>query len=91
MFYVYVLKSERFDRFYIGNTNSLEFRLRDHNEGRVKSTKPYSPFIIVYYEVFNTRAEAVRRERAIKRMKRGNSFEIMLRDRLMVGHRPLKP
>ncbi|HNZ70421.1 MAG TPA: GIY-YIG nuclease family protein [Candidatus Dojkabacteria bacterium] len=91
MYFVYILKSIRFDRYYIGSTNNLAFRLRDHNEGRVRSTKHYSPFTIRLFEEYSTRSEAVCREHELKRMKRGNSFKNLLRDRLMVGHRPLKP
>ncbi|TAM99842.1 MAG: hypothetical protein EPN39_05595 [Chitinophagaceae bacterium] len=44
MFFVYALKSLSRNYIYVGMTNSLERRLKEHNEGRNKSTKPYRPF-----------------------------------------------
>ena len=50
MHFVYILKSEKNGRLYIGCTNDLRKRLRKHNSGLVRSTKPYLPWEIVYYE-----------------------------------------
>jgi putative endonuclease len=45
MNYVYINYSEKFDKFYIGQTNDFESRLKLHNLGLVTSTKPYAPWI----------------------------------------------
>jgi putative endonuclease len=73
MFYTYALYSRKFDRIYIGQTDNLQNRLKRHNKGKVKSTKPYIPWEIVYYEKFNSRTEAIRRERELKSHK-GRDF-----------------
>ena len=65
-FYVYFLKSLKNQVLYIGSTENLKNRLRQHNAGRVKSTKAYTPWRLMDYEEFGTRAEAVRRERFLK-------------------------
>ena len=68
-FFVYVLESLKTGGFYVGQTNDLTDRLRRHNEGRVRSTKAYAPWSMVYFEKYETRAEAVERERELKSFK----------------------
>ncbi|MGB5667497.1 MAG: GIY-YIG nuclease family protein [Maribacter sp.] len=66
MYFVYILYSHSFDRYYIGLSKDKEERLKSHNLGRVKSTKPFKPWIIVHNEVFETRIEARKREKYFK-------------------------
>ncbi len=66
MFYAYVLKSVNHEHFYKGHCQWLKKRLIKHNSGKTKSIRPYIPFTIVYYEVFNTEAEAIIREKYFK-------------------------
>ena len=58
----YILISEKNGRRYFGSCEDLQKRLRLHNAGRVKSTKPYLPYRILHVEYFETRPEAYRRE-----------------------------
>jgi len=51
MYFVYILKSERFDRFYVGMTQDINRRLKEHNLGRGKSTKGYKPWKLFFYEI----------------------------------------
>ncbi|MEK6570515.1 MAG: GIY-YIG nuclease family protein, partial [Bacteroidota bacterium] len=53
-FYVYVLRSLKDGKLYIGQTNNLQERLLRHNHGRVKSTKGRRPLQLIYFEVLNT-------------------------------------
>jgi len=66
MFFVYVLHSVTFDRYYVGMTSNLEKRLNKHNSGHVKSTKAYVPWIVVFKETYNSREEARKRELYLK-------------------------
>jgi putative endonuclease len=66
MFYAYVLKSIESEFLYKGHCNDLEVRLKQHNAGMTKSTKPYRPFILAYFEEFSTEAEAIKREKYFK-------------------------
>jgi len=66
MFYVYVLQSESTKRFYTGFTADLEQRVGQHNSGVTKSTKNRGPWKLVYTEKYDSRAEAMGRERALK-------------------------
>jgi putative endonuclease len=62
MFYCYVLKSLKDYKYYYGHTGDLNLRLKEHNDGKVKSTKGRRPFVIHYYETFETKAGAAKRE-----------------------------
>lgn len=48
-FYVYVLRSLSDQGFYIGSTRDLKTRLRLHNGGAVRSTRPRRPFDLIFY------------------------------------------
>ena len=66
MFYTYVLRSLNHDYYYKGHCQDLEKRLLQHNSGMTVSIKPYIPFTVVYYEKFDTEAEAITREKYFK-------------------------
>ena len=65
-YFVYVLESEKDGRLYKGQTNDIEKRVKEHNFGKTKSTKGYSPWKLVYFEKYKTREEAVLREKYFK-------------------------
>ena len=70
MNYTYLLECAD-KTFYCGWTNDLEKRVNTHNMGRgAKYTRPRRPVVLVYYEAFETKREAMSREAAIKRMTR---------------------
>ena len=66
MNYIYVLKSKKDLKRYIGQTNKLERRLILHNGGKVKATKNRRPFELIYFEKFEDRASAAKREKFLK-------------------------
>lgn len=66
MFYTYVLKSLKYPKFYTGYTDNLEKRLQSHNAGKNTYTKRYIPWSLVYSESFETKEEAIRREKYFK-------------------------
>ena len=69
MFYVYVLKSSRDGRLYIGYTKDLKQRLKEHNSGKVSSTAKRMPLSFVYYEAFKSQQDATAREQKLKEFK----------------------
>ena len=79
MYFVYVLRSMKTGRRYIGSCEDLQDRLRRHNNGESKSTKHGVPWQLIYREGLQTRVAAVRRERYFKTGKGRDdldSFEI---------------
>jgi len=66
MYYVYILQSSSNKDIYVGYTTDLKNRFRLHNSGKVKSTKPHRPWIIVYYEAYKGKSDATKREKELK-------------------------
>ena len=64
--------------FYTGWTNHLEERMVCHNAGKgAKYTRSRLPVRLVYYEVFATKQEAMKREYAIKQLSRGDKLRLI--------------
>ena len=67
MHYVYVLLSTKDKNwFYVGSSADLRKRLTEHNNGRVFSTKPKKPFILIYYEAYLNKKDTLIREKRLK-------------------------
>lgn len=72
MYFVYILKTSG-DTFYIGQTNDLERRLKEHREKSVRSAKYikyFDSFKLVYSEELETRSLAMKREAQLKKLTR---------------------
>lgn len=66
MYYVYLLKSKRDGTLYIGCTENLGKRVREHNAGKMRSTKGRVPYQLVHYEEYQSKTEALSREYQLK-------------------------
>lgn len=73
-YYVYILKSLKDGRYYIGSSGNIEGRLKFHNAGLQRSTRHRVPFSIAYVEAKASKAEALQREKLIKSYKGGLFF-----------------
>ena len=70
MHYTYMLKCKD-NTYYIGYTNDLKKRLQAHNEGKgAKYTKGRGPVELVYYEEYEEKSIAMRREWELKQLTR---------------------
>lgn len=70
MYYVYLLKNKT-EKIYVGYTNDLRRRLKEHNSRNGgKYTKNKGPFELIYYEAYKSRSDAERREDNLKLHKR---------------------
>jgi putative endonuclease len=69
MEYVYVLRSKKDKKFYIGLTNNLNRRLQQHNSGEVSSTKGRRPLELIFFESYIDRKEAAKRENFLNQEK----------------------
>ena len=65
--YVYLLRSLKDRKFYLGWTTDLKRRLSEHNKGLNPSTKSRRPFEMVDYEIYPTKELAKNRERSLKK------------------------
>jgi len=79
-YYIYVLRSNIKDKYYVGSTGNLEDRLNRHNSGKSKYTKGGIPWKLVYIEEYNTRSEAVQREKQLKSWKSRVRLEKLITD-----------
>lgn len=66
MFYVYVIRSKRDNKWYTGSTNNLRKRFNQHNNGMSTWTKGKGPFEIIYYEACLSEEDARSREKYLK-------------------------
>ncbi len=66
MFITYILKSIKDGSYYYGSTKDIKSRLKTHNSGKVKYTKSKIPWIVHYFEEFDSRSEAIKREMFFK-------------------------
>lgn len=73
-YFVYILYSEKDKGLYTGCTKNLEKRIERHNKGLVRATKFRRPLIMIYDEVYQSKNEALKRERFLK-TKWGNTFK----------------
>ena len=78
MVYVYIIYSKRRDRYYIGQTENIEKRIKEHNAGYTKSTKCGKPWELKYHEEYMERQEAVQRERDLKKQKSRKIIEDLI-------------
>lgn len=65
-FYTYVLESLKDGKRYIGYTNNLKKRIKEHNERLAFSTRPRLPLKLIYFEGCLNQEDAKRRERYLK-------------------------
>jgi putative endonuclease len=68
-FFTYILYSQKLGKYYIGSTNDLKRRLADHNRGKTAYAKIGMPWQLKYFEVFESKVLAVRRENELKKRK----------------------
>lgn len=77
MHYIYIVRCSD-DTLYTGYTDDLEKRLKKHNEGNgAKYTRGRLPVTLCYYEVFDNKSDAMKREYRIKQLKRKDKLKLI--------------
>ncbi|MBA8760839.1 GIY-YIG nuclease family protein [Staphylococcus coagulans] len=75
--YIYIVQCKD-TSLYTGYTNNLAARIAKHNEGKgAKYTKSRRPVQLRYYETFETKSAALKRECAIKKMTRQQKIQLI--------------
>ncbi len=74
MYFIYIIRCTE-GRYYIGSTENIEQRIKQHNSKQFSCwTSRYNQWELVYSEQFNTRKDALIREKQIKSYKGGRAF-----------------
>lgn len=77
-FYVYILYSERLDKYYIGHSANMEDRIYRHRNSGSKFTKSASDWKVVHTQIVNSKSEAYKREMEIKSKKSRRYIEWLI-------------
>ena len=80
MVYVYVLQSKRSGKLYVGYTENLKRRIRDHVSGQTHSTYRMGQLELIYYEAFKNEQDARERERYLKTTQGKRTLKLMLKN-----------
>lgn len=77
-YFTYILASKRNGTLYIGVTSELKKRIYLHKQGTIEGfTKKYSVHMLVYYEVYEQIAQAIAREKQLKKWRRNWKLELI--------------
>ena len=77
LYYVYIILCQD-DSFYTGHTQNINERARLHACGKgARYTKMHKPKEVAYIELLNSRATAMKRERAIKKLSREQKIDLI--------------
>ena len=75
---VYILKNEETGKFYLGSTNDLQRRLKQHESGHTRTTRVLKTTKLVYSENFDTIEQARLREKKLKSYKSKKYIEWLI-------------
>ena len=75
---MYIIFSEKLNKYYVGACTNLQRRLHEHNNGHSKFTSLGLPWTLVLTEQFDTLAEAKKREMKVKKMKSRRYIEELI-------------
>jgi len=81
---VYILYSEKANKYYIGHTEDVNRRLQEHNNPirNSKFTAKYIPWILLAsFSIFETRSEAMHAEKLIKKQKSRKFIEELIENK----------
>ncbi|OGN02406.1 MAG: hypothetical protein A2655_01595 [Candidatus Yanofskybacteria bacterium RIFCSPHIGHO2_01_FULL_43_42] len=85
--FVYILKSLKDGRYYIGSTINIQQRLKSHQDGYNHSTKRMGRLELVLYQEYDTIQKARKIEIKLKRLKRHDYIDKIVKD----GHINIRP
>jgi putative endonuclease len=80
-YFVYILYSPSLKKFYKGQTNNVQVRLKQHNRGEDKSTRPGTPWQLFWVTDKPSRAEAMKLEKKLKNLSAKRLIDFMRRHR----------
>ena len=75
---VYILQSEKDGSYYIGYSQDLIKRLEQHNSSKSGYTATKNPWKMVYVEEYETKTEAIKREKFLKRQRNKAFYKTLI-------------
>ena len=78
-YYIYILKSDKYDKYYTGISQNPQRRLEYHNTIEKGFTSRYRPWEIVFIKEFDSKKEAMTNEKRIKNWKSRKMIEKVLK------------
>lgn len=81
-YYVYILYSKKDTGLYVGYSSDLRKRIGNHTRGEVTSTKHRRPLILIHYEFFVSKKDAMAREKYLKSGYGHEQIRSILKDTL---------
>jgi putative endonuclease len=79
--YVYILRSLKTNRYYIGSTNDIKRRIQEHQQGRTKATKYLLPIELKFYQQYESLTLARKIEYKIKKLKRKDIIDKIIKEK----------
>ena len=76
--YIYILKSQKNNRYYIGSTTDWKRRVDEHNTGKSTYTRATRPWVVEYVREYQTIVDARREEIRLKRKKSRKNIEELI-------------
>ncbi|MDO8558205.1 MAG: GIY-YIG nuclease family protein [bacterium] len=81
---LYILRSKKSGKYYIGSTNDLDRRIAEHNSGKTKSLRNLRPLEIVFKLEYPSLLMARRKERALKQLKSRSALEVIVKTQKLI-------
>ncbi|MDO8583258.1 MAG: GIY-YIG nuclease family protein [bacterium] len=85
MYYFYILQSLKNTKLYLGQTKDLKARIKSHNNGENKATKPNIPYELIFYSAFKNEKDAINSEQYFKTTAGWKRLHKMLENTLFKG------
>jgi len=79
MYFVYIIYSQRIDKFYIGFSSNVQERLIKHNRNSKSFSSSGKPWILMYSEEFHSKKDAIIREKQLKKWKSRVRIESLIK------------
>ena len=78
MYFVYIIQSDLDQSYYIGFSENIENRLKEHNLGSTNYTSKKRPWSLVYFERFENKSDALKREIFLKKQKNKKFYQKLI-------------
>ena len=79
MFFVYILQSDVDATHYVGFTENIENRVLQHNNGASRYTSRKIPWRLVYFEKFEIKSDALKREKFLKKQRNSVFYQRLIK------------